>query len=71
LDAIYALLPQKQYYCDFLQHAREPIPTGGRVLPGFETWISEVYFDGEFGNVEQAVIEGTVNAHDVAPELTF
>lgn len=69
-DAIYALLPQNQYYSDFLQHAREPIPLGGRVLPGFETWISEVYFDGEFGNVEQAVIEGTVNAHDVAPELT-
>lgn len=69
-DGIYELLPQTEYYADFLKHAREPIPLGGRVLPGFETWISEVYFDGEYGNVESAVIEGKVNAHDVASELT-
>lgn len=69
-DQMLELLPKNEYYTNFMKHARQPIPLGGRVLPGFETWINEVYFNGEYGNVESAVIEGKVNAHDVAPELT-
>lgn len=65
-----SLLPDSQYYNDFLERAKEPIPLGGAAHAGFETFLDEVYFGGEYDNVEEAIIEGEVNAHDIAPDLT-
>src|SRR5690625_5208236 len=65
-----ALLPDSHYYDDFLERAKEPIPLGGAAAPGFQTFLDEVYFGGEYGNVEEAIINGEVNAHDIAPNLT-
>lgn len=64
------LLPDSHYYDDFIERAQEPIALGGRVHPGFDTFLDEVYFGGEYGNIEEAIEEGEVNAHDIAPELT-
>lgn len=63
-------LPQNDYYKNFLEHAKNPIPLGGAVIPGFQTWLEEVYFGGEYGDVENAVINGEVNASDIADDLT-
>ena len=65
-----ALLPESQYYTDFLERAKEPIPLGGASQPGFQTFLDEVYFGGEYGDVEAAIINGDVNAHDIADDLT-
>src|SRR5690625_6786776 len=62
------LLPDSHYYDDFLERAKEPIPLGGAAAPGFQTFLDEVYFGGEYGNVEEAIINGEVNAHDIAPD---
>ena len=64
------LLPDSHYYDDFLERAKEPIPLGGAAAPGFQTFLDEVYFGGEYGNVEEAIINGEVNAHDLAPNST-
>ncbi|WP_067841214.1 ABC transporter substrate-binding protein [Amphibacillus sediminis] len=64
------LLPEGHYYDDYLERVKHPISLGGRVLPGFDWFLDEVYFGGEYGNVEDAVMNGEVNAHDVAGELT-
>ena len=64
------LLPQTPYVASFLERAREPIPLGGASQAGFQTFLDEVYFGGEHGNIEAAIIEGRVNAFDVAPDLT-
>lgn len=65
-----ALLPDSQYFDDFLERAKEPIPLGGAAQPGFQTFLDEVYFGGEYGDVEEAIINGEVNAHDIAADLT-
>lgn len=54
----------------YLANAKEPVPLGGASQPGFQTFLDEVYFGGEYGNIEAAVIEGVVNANDVAAEMT-
>lgn len=64
------LLPESQYYTDFLERAKEPIPLGGAAQPGFQTFLDEVYFGGEYGDVEAAIANGEVNAHDIAQDLT-
>jgi multiple sugar transport system substrate-binding protein len=69
-DELRTLLPDSHYYEDFLARAKEPVPLGGASQPGFQTFLDEVYFGGEYGNIEQAVISGQVNAHDVAQDLT-
>lgn len=69
-DGLRALLPESHYYDDFLQRAKHPIPLGGAAQPGFQTFLDEVYFGGEFGDVEAAIVNGEVNAHDIAPDLT-
>lgn len=69
-DEVEALLPQTQYVKDSLERMKEPIPLGGASQPGFQTFLEEAYFGGEYGNVEQAIINGEVNAADVAPNLT-
>lgn len=69
-DELRTLLPEGQYYDDFLARATHPIPLGGAAMPGFQTFLDEVYFGGEYDNVERAIIEGEVNAHDIAPNLT-
>lgn len=69
-DEIAALLPDSHYYTDFLERAKEPIPLGGAAAPGFQTFLDEVYFGGEYGDVEAAIINGDVNSHDIAQELT-
>ncbi|MGO4936065.1 ABC transporter substrate-binding protein [Fundicoccus sp. Sow4_H7] len=69
-DRVAAELPQEQYYTDMLERVREPIPLSGAVIPGFATWIDEIYFNGEYGNIEHAAYNGEVNPADVAQELT-
>ncbi|MCZ0702149.1 multiple sugar transport system substrate-binding protein [Natronobacillus azotifigens] len=69
-DELRTLLPEGHYYDDFLERATHPIPLGGAAAPGFSTFLDEVYFGGEYGDVEQAAIDGTVNAHDIAADLT-
>ncbi|RXI96249.1 extracellular solute-binding protein [Anaerobacillus alkaliphilus] len=63
-------LPQSKYVSDFLDRAKEPVPLGGAAQPGFQTFLDEVYFGGEYGDVQQAIINGEVNAHDIAQNLT-
>ncbi|MDC3416863.1 ABC transporter substrate-binding protein [Aquibacillus salsiterrae] len=65
-----ALLPEEKYYDDFLARAKEPVPLGGAAQPGFQTFLDEVYFGGEYGDVELAVVNGEVNAYDIAQDLT-
>ena len=65
-----ALLPESQYYTDFLERAKEPIPLGGAAEPGFQTFLDEVYFGGEYEDVEAAIANGEVNSHDIAQDLT-
>lgn len=69
-DAVAAELPDNDYYKNYLEYVKEPIPLGGAVIPGFQTFLEEVYFGGEYGDVEAAIIAGTVNASDIAAELT-
>ncbi|MDQ0257374.1 multiple sugar transport system substrate-binding protein [Evansella vedderi] len=69
-DGVAALLPQNEYYSNFLERVREPIPLGGASQPGFQTFLDEVYFGGEYGDVQAAIINGEVNAHDIAQNLT-
>jgi multiple sugar transport system substrate-binding protein len=49
----------------FLEHCKEPIPYGGTMIPGFATFLAEGY-----AGVEDAVINGGVNAHDFVRDLT-
>lgn len=69
-DQVAAEVPDNQYYADYLERVKEPVPLGGAVIPGFQTWLEEVYFGGEYGNVEQASINGELNPADVAADLT-
>ena len=69
-DEVAARLPQDDYYTAYLERVKEPVPLGGAVIPGFQTWLEEVYFGGEYGDVENAAINGEVNPADIAPELT-
>ncbi len=69
-DLVATELPDNDYYKNFLEHVKEPVALGGATLPGFQTYLDEVHFGGEYGNVESAIIDGEVNAHDVAGELT-
>lgn len=69
-EELRALLPEGHYYDEYLERIKYPISLGGRVLPGFDWFLDEVYFGGEYGNVEEAIIEGEVNAFDIASELT-
>ncbi|GAA0296734.1 multiple sugar transport system substrate-binding protein [Gracilibacillus halotolerans] len=69
-DGLRALLPESHYYDDFLARAKHPIPLGGAAQPGFQTFLDEVYFGGEYGDVESATANGEVNAHDIAQDLT-
>lgn len=69
-DGLRALLPEEHYYEDFLERAKHPIPLGGAAHPGFSTFLDEVYFGGDYGDVELAVADGEVNAHDIAADLT-
>ena len=69
-DALEKQLPQNDYYKNFLTHAKEPIPLGGATMPGFQTFLEEVYFGGDYGNVEVEAIEGNINPSDVAQDLT-
>ncbi|MFV0343292.1 MAG: ABC transporter substrate-binding protein [Anaerocolumna sp.] len=53
------------YFDAFLENCKEPIPYGGTVIPGFQTFIAESY-----AGAEDSVLNGGVNAHDIAPDLT-
>jgi multiple sugar transport system substrate-binding protein len=55
------------YFDHFLANCKEPIPYGGTIIPGFGTFITESYVGGA---VEDQVMNGGVNAHDLAPDLT-
>lgn len=69
-DAVAAELPDNEYYKNYLSRVKNPVPLGGAVIPGFQTFLEEVYFGGEYGDVEAAIIAGTVNASDIAADLT-
>lgn len=69
-EELRALLPEGDQYDAYLDRLKYPISLGGRVLPGFDWFLDEVYFGGEYGNVEEAILEGEVNAFDIAGELT-
>jgi len=64
------LLPPIPEIDAFLERAKEPVPLGGASHPGFAIFLEEVYFNGPWGNVEEAVIRGEIDAFDVAQELT-
>ncbi len=61
---------QIHYYADFLDNAKSPIGLGGATQPGFQTFLIEQYFAGEYGNVESEVIAGNLRAADIAADLT-
>jgi len=65
-----ALLPSDKIYGEYLDRIKEPIPLGGAAIPGFQTFLNEVYFGGKYGDIEQAIIDGKVSASDVAQDLT-
>lgn len=69
-DGLEKQLPQNDYYKNFLTHAKEPIPLGGATMPGFQTFLEEVYFGGDYGHVEFESIQGNINPSDVAQDLT-
>lgn len=69
-DKVKAMLPQEPEYAAYLERLKEPIPLGGASQPGFQTFLDEVYFGGENGDIEAAVINGTVNASDVAQDFS-
>jgi multiple sugar transport system substrate-binding protein len=69
-DGVKKLLPQTTEFSNFLDRAKEPIPLGGASQPGFQTFLDEVYNGGDKGNIEQAIIKGTVKGTDVAQDLT-
>lgn len=61
---------QVKYYDAFLDNAHSPIPLGGASQPGFQTFLIEQYFEGEYGNVESEVNAGNLRAADIAKDLT-
>lgn len=69
-DAVAAELPDTDYYKNYLERVKTPVPLGGAVIPGFQTFLEEVYFGGEYGDVEAAAINGEVNPSDIAADLT-
>lgn len=69
-DEFRALLPEGQYYDDYLERLTHPIPMAGNVIPGFGTWYAEVYDGGEYGHIPEAIANGQLNPHDVSGDLT-
>lgn len=69
-DLVAAELPDNDYYKNYLEYVKEPVPLGGAVIPGFQTFLEEVYFGGEYGDVENAAIQGEINPSDIAADLT-
>lgn len=69
-DGLKELLPRNKYVDAFLEQALEPIPMGGAAIPGFQSFIDEVYLNYNGEDVSAACKEGKYNPHDVAPELT-
>jgi multiple sugar transport system substrate-binding protein len=69
-EAVKEFLPQIPEIDGFLAELKQPVPLGGASLPGFQTFLDEVYFGGEYGNIEAAVINGEVNANDVSQEMS-
>ncbi len=61
---------QASYYKAFLDNAKFPVPLGGASQPGFQTFLIEQYFEGEYGNVEAEVNAGNLRAADIAKDLT-
>lgn len=65
-DGLKAILPQTQYWTDYIDNVREPIPLGGTYMPGFTqflTWMGEQDIVGKIDRDE-------VKVHDIAQELT-
>lgn len=59
-----------KYFDAFFANCKEPIPYGGTTIPGFGTFIRDVYNDATSGaTVEQQVINNGVNAHDLVADL--
>ncbi|PXW92978.1 multiple sugar transport system substrate-binding protein [Streptohalobacillus salinus] len=69
-DELRTLLPEEHYYDDFLARSKHPIPLGGASAPGFQTFLDEVYFGGEYGDIEAAAAAGDVNPYDISADLT-
>jgi multiple sugar transport system substrate-binding protein len=66
------LYPPDPSYDAFFALAREPVPLGGPVIPGFEMFMAEIYFGGDYNgepNIELAVRNGLIDAHDVAADF--
>ena len=61
---------QVSYYKAFLDNSKHPVPLGGASQPGFQTFLIEQYFDGEYGNVEHEVNIGNLRAADIAKDLS-
>jgi len=64
-DAVAKLLPDTPEMKAFFEHAKEPIPLGGAAQPGFSTFLEEDYV-----GIEAEIVNGEINAFDVAQELT-
>ena len=61
---------QIHYYESFLDNVKHPIPLGGSIHPGFQTFLVEQYFEGEYGNVEAETVADNLRAADIAADLT-
>ena len=60
------ILPQTQYWSDYVDNVREPIALGGTYIPGFNQfliWMGEQDVNGRIDRDE-------VKVHDIAQELT-
>jgi len=79
MEAFFGILPiapgdtfMEEAWRAFLRLSTEPVTWGGRVLPGFDQWVHEIYHNGEFNGVigiEAAVFDGLADAHDFAADL--
>ncbi len=71
-EAYRKLYDDSPYWDGFFKNAQRPVSLGGRVIPGFDTFLNEVYFNGDYNGVigmEAAVFAGVADPYDYADKL--
>ncbi len=66
------LFDDSAYWDGFFANARRPVSLGGVAIPGFNTFLNEVYFNGEYNGVvgmEAAVFQGVADPYDYTDAL--
>lgn len=66
------LYDESAYWDGFFANANRPVPLGGVSIPGFGTFLADVYQNGDFNGVigiEPAVFQGVADPYDHAEML--